>query len=67
MPGNMSSGLNARCSVKTVCGGRWGAPGHQHHTDRQVIGVAKALEEVFQGYTDLKRPVLDIAKLENAA
>ena len=39
----------------------------KHHTDRQVIGVAKALEEVFQGYTDLKRPVPDIAKLENAA
>ena len=39
----------------------------KHHTDRQVIGVAKALEEVFQGYSDLKRPVPDIAKLENAA
>jgi len=25
------------------------------------------LEEVFQGYTDLKRPVPDIEKLENAA
>ncbi|MEE2688078.1 MAG: amidase [Pseudomonadota bacterium] len=39
----------------------------KHHDDRRIIGAAKALEEHFQGYADLKRPVPEIAKLEVAA
>ena len=39
----------------------------KYHDDRRIIGAAKALEEHFQGYADLKRPVPEIAKLEVAA
>ena len=38
----------------------------RYHTDRFVIGVAKALEELFQGNAELARPVPDIEKLKAA-
>lgn len=39
----------------------------RYHADRYVIGVARALEELFQGQATLRRPIPDIEKLRAAA